>query len=85
MIHCFKICKEQFAAIDCEDQRFIVIKEDQDIGIGDNLVLLEYDKGQKTYSNRWLVVEVLYISQINSHIILSIRRGYRGDDASENC
>lgn len=47
MIHCFKICKEQFAAIDCEDQRFICIKENQDIGIGDNLVLLEYDKGQK--------------------------------------
>ena len=84
MTHYLKIWKEYFEAVDNESKRFEYRKNDRNFNIGDRLVLCEYDPITRKYSGRKLRVEVLYILYVGEYAILSIRREYRDDDASEN-
>lgn len=61
MIHELKTWPEPFAAVLAGAKRFEVRRDDRGFGVGDRLVLREFDPDAARYSGRVIVAEVPYL------------------------
>jgi len=74
LIHNLKCVQPWFSRVSAEEKTVEIRKYDRNFNVGDRLCLSEYDPEKKTFSGRYIEVEVLHI--FYDHEFEGLAKGY---------